>query len=243
MIAIVGNAHDDILYFDKVLYNRREETFFNRYTVSIGTVFNQEVIVIHDLYSSTVASAVLTYVLSKYYIDLVFVVGKCYGIDKSTKSGDIVISTSIINVNADLGREKNVAIGEVPGFDREFKIQNDIITYLKKGINKRTYVHSYQAYFFSSDNLSDSVFEKLRNNRTMFGIDKDAIVVDSNSSGVAIACTLKDVPFVSIKVVQNQFDQVDKIDHYLTVLDRYIDLGKAVVSTIGDIGRNDVLRS
>ena len=33
----------------------------------------------------------------------------------------------------------------------------------------------------------------------------------------------------------------DNIDTYLKVLQRYIDLGKAVASTIGDVGRNDIL--
>lgn len=243
MILIVGSTHDDVLYFDKVLLNRKEEVVFSRYKISIGTVFNQEVIVLGDQYSSPLTSSLLTYIMTKYYIDLVFVIGKCYGIDRNTKSGDIAISSSVIDVNVDFSRIGNIGIGEIPGLPREYKVQNDLIDYVKQGIAKRTYVNSFTAIYLSSDNLSDETFRKLKENKSIFGITDEKFVIDHNTSGAAVACTLKDVPLIAVKVVENQFDVESKIDNYLQVLDRYIDLGKAIVSTIGDIGRNDVLRS
>ena len=243
MIVILGNAHDDILYFEKVMYNKREDLVFNRYPVYIGTVFNQEIAVVGEMYGSSITSAVLTHLLTKYYVDLVISVGKCHSIDKKTKSGDIVISSKIIDINVDLSREKDVPFGVYPGFERDFIVQDDIIEYLKIGINKRTYVSSYQAVYLSSDNLSEETFKMLNMNRNMFGLNDENIVVDHNSSAMATVCKLKDVPFVAIKVVENSFNSEDEIENYLSVLDKYIDLGKAVVSTIGDIGRNDILRS
>ena len=47
MIVIVGANHDDILYFDSVLANKREEAILGRYKISLGTLFNQEAIVMH----------------------------------------------------------------------------------------------------------------------------------------------------------------------------------------------------
>lgn len=242
MIVVVGSSHDDVLYFEKVLYNRHDEVILNRFNIAIGMVFNQELLVITDQYSSILSSAVMTYILSKYYVDLVIVVGKCSAIDKNTKTGDIVLSSRIIDINADFTLVKNVGISQIPGFNREFKIQNDILGYLRQGVNKRTYVTSYNAVYFSSDNLSEEVRNVLSENRSMFGITDERIVFDHNSSGVALACQLKDVPFVSIKVVENKLEDQENIEAYLNVLDRYIDLGKAVISTIGDIGRNDILK-
>ena len=243
MIVIVGSSHDDILYFDKVLYNRKEELVFNRFPVAIGTIFNQEIAVVGEMYGSSVTSSVLTYLLGKYYVDLVISVGKCHAIDKKNINGDIAISTKIIDLNLDFSSEKDVALGIVPGFSREHIVQDDIIEYLKIGLRKRTYITSYNAVFCSCDNLSEETFNKLRNNRSIFGIKDENIVLDHNSSAMALTCELKDVPYVAIKVIENQFDVQNKVDNYLKVLDTYIDLGKAVVSTIGDIGRNDVLRS
>lgn len=242
MIAIIGATHDDILYFSKVLYNAREETILNKFTAHIGTIFNQEVIVIHEQFSSILTSAVITEITSKYYIDLVISVGKCVGVDYNTKSGDIVISNKIIDVNVDLALVRNVGLGEIPGFQREFLVQNDIIHYMKNSVSKRTYVNGYDAVYFSSDNLSEDNLLTLSSNRFLFGITDERIVVDHNSAGMALAASLKNVPFISIKVVENMIDQQAKIENYLDVLERYIDLGKSVVSTIGDIGRNDILR-
>ena len=242
MIVIAGATNDDILYFERALYNRHEELIFKRYKAYIGSFFNQECLVIGDMYSSTLTSAVMTYILNKYYVDLVIVVGKCFGVDNKTKNGDIVISSKIIDVNVDLSDVKEVGIGQIPGFQKEFPVQVDIIKYLRQGISKRSYVSSYNAVYLSSDNLSEENKRVLSENRNLFGITDEKVVIDYNSSGAALASVLKDVPFVSIKVVENKFNVESKINNYLNVLDRYIDLGKAVVSTIGDIGRNDVLR-
>lgn len=242
MIVVLGASHDDILFFDCVILNRKEELILNKFKASIGTIFNQEVLVISGLYSSALTSAVLTYILQKYYIDLVICVGRCFGLDKGVATGDIVISSSIIDTNIDLTSISNVGLGEIPGFKREYKVQNDIITYLKKGVAKRTYVTSYNAYFLSTDNLSEEATRLIYQRKNVFGISDEKIVVDHNSSGAAIAANIKDVPFVSIKVVQNSLNENTKVDDYLKVLERYIDLGKAVAATIGDIGRKDILR-
>ena len=242
MIVVLGASHDDVLYFDRVLLNRKEELILNKFKASTGTIFNQEVLVISGLYSSALTSAVVTYILQKHYIDLVICVGRCFGLDKGVTTGDIVISSSIIDTNIDLTSISNVGLGEIPGFKREYKVQNDIITYLKKGIAKRTYVTSYNAYFLSTDNLSEEATRLIYQKKHVFGISDEKIVVDHNSSGAALAANIKDVPFVSIKVVQNSLNENTKVDDYLKVLERYIDLGKAVAATIGDIGRNDVLR-
>ena len=90
--------------------------------------------------------------------------------------------------------------------------------------------------------MSEEATRLIYQRKHVFGISDEKIVVDHNSSGAALAATIKDVPFVSIKVVQNSLNENTKVEDYLKVLDRYIDLGKAVAATIGDIGRNDVLR-
>ena len=86
MIVIVGETHDDILYFESVLANRKEETILNRYKISIGTIFSQEAIIVHELYTSILASAVLMYILNTYYVDLVISVGRCMSVSPEIKN-------------------------------------------------------------------------------------------------------------------------------------------------------------
>ena len=241
MIVIVGATHDDILYFDTVLANKKQETIMSRYNVSVGTIFNQDVLVVHELFSSILSSAVVTYILEKYVVDLVITVGKCIAVSQNIKNGDIVVSKNIIDANVDLSLFNDVVLGQFPGFSREFAVQQDVIKYLEKGINRRSYISHHQVTMLTSDNMSYEMIEYLKNKKTVFGIKDDLICIDYNSSGVALACTLKSVPFITIKVAENKIDQQNNLDTYLNVLDKYIDLGKAVVSMINDIGRNDIL--
>ena len=240
MIVIAGNTHDDILYFDTVLANKKEDVLLNRFKVSIGTIFNQEVLVVHECTSSVLASALMTYILGQYYVDLVIVVGRCISIDKDVRNGDIIVSKQIIDCNIDLSTQGDTILGQYPGMPREFVVQQDILEYLLKGLRRRSFVPSHVLNVLTTDNMASEQVEYLKKNHSLFGI-KDEFVLDNNSSGVALACTLKSVPCITIKVAENKIEQTSNIDTYLNVLTRYVDLGKAVVSTINDIGRNDIL--
>ena len=241
MIVIVGETHDDILYFDSVIANRREETLLNRFKVSFGTIFSQEVVVVHELYTSILTSAILLYILEKYYVDLVISVGRCMSVSKNIKSGDIVVSKKVIDVNVDLTMFNDVAMAQIPGYDRDFNVQDDILLYLSQGLGKRIAIDFHHAVYLSTDNMSKQMTDFLKEKRSIFAMDNENIVIDHNSAGVAIACDLKNVPFIVAKVAENNLSTVNNLETYSTVLSRYIDLGKAVISTINDISRSDIL--
>lgn len=241
MIVILGDTHDDILYFDSVLANKKEEVLLNRYTIALGTIFSQEVLVVHEMFSSILTSAVLSHILERYYVDLVIVVGKCVAVSDNLKNGDIALANKVIDVNADLSLVNNVGIAQIPGFDREFPVQDDIKNYLAANLEKREKIDFHRVTFLSSDNLSADTHKYLKENKTIFSQNDELLVIDHNSSGVAISSTLKNTPFVVVKVIENQLEKVNNLDTYSKVLSRYIDLGKSVVSTINDIGRSDIL--
>ena len=241
MIVIVGSSHDDILYFDSILSNRKEVMILNRYQISIGTIFNQEVLVVHEAFSSILASSIMMHIFDKYYVDLVFCVGKCIAASSQIKSGDIVISSKIIDTNVDLSLFSDSIVGQFPGFSREFVVQRDILEYLNKGTDRRSYVNTHRVVMLTNDNMSYDMMQYLKEQHELFGIKNELFAIDHNSSGVALAATLRDVPFITIKVAENRVDQRNNVETYYQVLERFIDLGKAVISTINDIGRNDIL--
>ena len=241
MILIVGATHDDILYFDSVLANKREEVILNRYKISVGTIFNQEAIVVSELFTSILTSAVLSHIFDKYYVDLVFCVGKCISSTNDMKNGDIALSHRVIDANVDLSLFADVMMSQIPGFDRDFLVQSDIYDYTTKGLNKRSQIDYHKVTYLSSDNISYDMVEILKERKTMFGIEDDKIVIDQNAAGVALASTLRSIPFIIVKVVENRLDQQNNLDTYSLVLGRFIDLGKAIISTINDIGRTDIL--
>ena len=241
MIVIVGETHDDILYFESVLANRKEETILNRYKISIGTIFSQEAIIVHELYTSILASAVLMSILSTYYVDLVISVGRCMSVSPEIKNGDIVISSKIIDVNVDLTMFNDVSMAQIPGFERDFNVQDDIVGYISKGLDIRASVDYHKAIFLSTDNMSKAMCDTLINQKNIFALENELLVIDQNSSGIAVASSLKGVPFIAVKVAENNLAVANNLESYSRVLARYIDLGKAVMSTINDIGRSDVL--
>ena len=242
MIVILGDTHDDVLYFETVLANKREEMIMNRFKLSIGTIFSQGVIVVSGMSTSVLTSAVLTYILNNYYIDLVFNVGKCLSASDRAKPGNIALSTEVIDANVDLSIFKDVGMAEIPGFSREFSVQNDIFEYLAQALENRPNIDYHRAIYLSTDNLSKDMVDYLKDNKSLFSSKGDEhFVIDHNSSGVAVACALKSVPFIVAKVIEHGLDHTQNLATYSNVLSRYIDLGKGVISTINNIGRSDIL--
>ena len=241
MIVIVGDTHDDILYFETVLANKKEVEILERYKISIGTIFSQEVIVVDGMNSSILTSAVLTHILDNYYVDLVFVVGKCLAVAESVKSSNVALASNVIDANVDLSMFKDVGMAQIPGFHREFPVQEDIYGYFAEAIEKRPAIDYIKSSFLSTDNMSQDMVTYLKENKTIFFKNDEYFVIDHNSAGVAVACTLKSVPFVIAKVIETRLDQSGNLKTYSNVLSRYIDLGKAVITTINNIGRSDIL--
>ena len=65
MILILGSTHDDILYYESVMTERHEETIFGAYTIQIGKIYNQEVVLAYDIYTSYMSSLISNYIIEK----------------------------------------------------------------------------------------------------------------------------------------------------------------------------------
>ena len=96
MILIIGSSHDDIIYFESIIKNKKEEIILNKFHATNGTIFNQAVMLIHDVYSSYISSSLATYLINKYFVLLIFVVGKCTSASSDVRLGDIAISRRIM---------------------------------------------------------------------------------------------------------------------------------------------------
>ena len=241
MIVIIGETHDDVLYFDSVLANKKADKILECYPVSIGTIFSQDVIIVGGLFTSSLTSAILMHIMDKYYVDLIISVGRCMSVSKGIKNGDIIVSTRVIDMNVDLTMFGDIALGQIPGFKRDFTVQDDIVGYICKGLNRRISINYHQAVYLSTNNMSKSYVETLNERKEIFSIKNELMVVDQNSAGVAIAAKLQRTPFIAVKVAENNLAVVNNLESYSDVLSKYIDLGKAVISTINDISRSDIL--
>ena len=241
MIVIVGETHDDILYFDSVLANKKFEKILGKYDIALGTIFSQDALIVYNLFTSTLASSVLMNILDKYYVDLIISVGRCMAVSDTIKNGDIVVSSKVIDLNVDLTMFGDYSLAQIPGYDRDFIVQDDILTYLSNGLNRRLSIDYHRAVFLSTNNMSQQMCDSLKQRKEIFALKNEMLVIDQNSAGIAVAATLKECPFISVKVAENNLATANNLESYANVLSKYIDLGKAVVSTINDISRSDIL--
>ena len=242
MILIVGSQHDDILYFESVMSNKKQEMILGQYPVTIGTIFNQGVVLVDQVKTNYVSSALVLHLIEKYFIFLIFNVGRCVAYTHDIKPLEIAISKRIVAGDVDQVNDDNVKYAQIPGFEQVFVTQDDIIGYLSDAFEKRTYskikISNYISTSVEYHRLEQ--VNHLKECEHLLGFANN-VVFDSNSAGLALAAELKKVAFVSVKVVERYIDGPKDINTYLKALKEYTSVGKAVVTCIGDIGRNEVI--
>ena len=242
MILIIGSQHDYILYFESVMSNKREETVLDKYKVTIGTIFNQSVVLVDQVKTNYLSSMLTLYLIEKYFVFLVFVVGRCVAFTHDLKPLDIAISKRIVAGDVDQVNEDNVKMGQIPGFDQAFICQDDVIGYLGTAFEKRTYSAFRISNYVSSnvDYHNPNQVANLKECEHVLGFNNN-VVLDCNSAGVALACSLRRIAYLSVKVVERYIDGEKNIQTYLKALKEYTNVGKALVTCIGDIGHNEVI--
>ena len=242
MILIVGSQHDDILYFESVMSNKKTELILGQYTVTVGTIFNQGVVLVDQIKTNYVSSALILHLIEKYFIFLIFNVGRCVAYTHDIKPLEIALSQRIVAGDVDQINEDDVKFGQIPGFEQVFNCQKDVISYLSDAFEKRTYSKIIVSNYVSTsvEYHRASQVDHLKECEHLLGFSSN-IVLDTNSAGIALAASLKKVAFVSVKVVERYIDGTKDINTYLKALKEYTNVGKAVVTCIGDIGHNEVI--
>ena len=242
MILIVGSQHDDILYFESVMSNKKTELILGQYTVTVGTIFNQGVVLVDQIKTNYVSSAIILHLIEKYFIFLIFNVGRCVAYTHDIKPLEIALSQRIVAGDVDQINEDDVKFGQIPGFEQVFNCQKDVISYLSDAFEKRTYSKIKVSNYVSTsvEYHRASQVDHLKECEHLLGFSSN-IVLDTNSAGIALAASLKKVAFVSVKVVERYIDGTKDINTYLKALKEYTNVGKAVVTCIGDIGHNEVI--
>ena len=242
MILIVGSQHDDILYFESVMSNKKTELILGQYTVTVGTIFNQGVVLVDQIKTNYVSSALILHLIEKYFIFLIFNVGRCVAYTHDIKPLEIALSQRIVAGDVDQINEDDVKFGQIPGFEQVFNCQKDVISYLSDAFEKRTYSKIKVSNYVSTsvEYHRASQVDHLKECEHLLGFSSN-IVLDTNSAGIALAASLKKVAFVSVKVVERYIDGTKDINTYLKALKEYTNVGKAVVTCIGDIGHNEVI--
>jgi len=244
MILLIGNNRDDLLYFETIISNKKTEYVLDKYPVTIGTISNQAVILISNIYTNILSSLIVSHLIEKYYVLFVIKVSREFTLSKTFKNGDVVVSKKVKSLDVDITDLQGTVLGQIPGFEDVYDTNNEICTTLIEQFTKRTpvivkdsIVYSSNVHYIEPSQLSQFVYDG-----KIMGDSVDGIVFDSEAFGIATACALYQIPFVSLGVIINHIGEEFDTDDYVNVLRKYTYVGKAVVSAIGEIGSNEVLR-
>lgn len=243
MILIIGSNHDDVLYFENLLKDPVEEVVLKKYHILKGTIANQNVIILQDVYTSIVSSMLTSYLITKYLVMMVFVVGRCIALTSNLTYGDICVSDLSLFSDVDLvSKVKGNRLGQIPGYEMTFNASRRLLNNMNESLDAIVGESHYNAAFLSSSfyRQNKEVIDFAANKR-LSSISKYS-VLDGETCGVALACHEHDVPFISVKVVEALVGEYTSLQNYIMVLDKFALVGKAVALTIEQIHRNDVIR-
>lgn len=244
MILIIGGNHDDVLYFESIARDVKEEVILNKYHAITGSIFNQNILILRDVYTSYLSAALCMYIIEKYHVLMVFNVGKCRTLTPNLRTGDIVISKQIVFGDVDETNSiKGTKLGQIPGFETVYYANANLVSLLSTSLDRIGKTRHFETTYLSSSIYTLDYTGIERYLAVLEGMGNNAdIVVDGESAGIALAATLMDIPCIGVKIIESKVGEEPTVETYLRVLKQYASLGKAIVSTIGEIGRNDVLR-
>ncbi len=243
MILIVGNNHDDVLYYESKLRNKTEEKLYKRFSFVTGTLFSQKVGVVYGVYTNYVSSMIVSEIIKNNHVVLVINVGRCQSLQGDIKVGDVAISRQVYLGEVSLLDVENSLLGQVPGFPQYHLCDHYALEMMNDCFNRvasKQFSHvcsfiSLERYINKASDLDD-----INLNNMFFGQTKN-IVFDNNSGGISLACTIHDVPMVSVKIVESYVGEPRTLNGYVSILKKYSELGKAVTACIGEISRNEVI--
>ena len=243
MILIIGSNHDDVLFYENALMNKKDDVILNQYPVSYGKIFNQDVAVVSEVYTNYISSIVTSYFINNYFVILVINVGTCLGYSDNVNFLDLAISDQVTLSDVDQIAIRPVHLGQIPGnYPSFFKLESELKSTVVSTFDTRYENPSRLATYFSANTyyVREEQLAPLKLANILSPYEKD-IVFDCTYGGVALACYMHNISSVAIKVVEGKFTEYIEFERYAQILSCYASIGKSIMSLIGDISRTDIL--
>ena len=233
MIAIIGATSDDILYFKNKMVIEKEEKLFKDTSVYVGTIVGKEICVVATGLSMELSAIASALTIEKYNPYLVYNIGTVHSIDKRLKQGDIFLAERIYLGDVDLSPYGRISYGQIQGLPPFFLPESSIIAKLEAAAATLTSRYLIRGYLFSNNRFFTKEKEISPILNSYFAGSTNLLATDNESGGVAIACYLKEVPYVCIKSVSYEMDNdIQLINHIRKGLEAQPAIGKIISSLI-----------
>ncbi|MGM9873300.1 MAG: hypothetical protein ACI31G_00030 [Bacilli bacterium] len=241
MILILGNTHDDIIYFESALRDKKEEKVFNTYPLVRGTIFNQKIIILYDIYGTSLLSSVLSYVVSKEYINLIINVGKCFALTDDLAFNTVTYTKSTYMYGLNYSKEKKVKTNECPSIPYRIDIDPSLTETFLSCFNKLSFKDLHLVSEINVESEEDKKKLLKENKDNIIDGLSSSLICDSTVGAVSIISTLYSIPFISIKVVEGKLNENIDVNKYLEILKTFITVGKATIASIGEISTEHII--
>ena len=242
MILILGSSRDDILFFEASLNHPTKETLLDHYPFVRGTLFNQEIGIVSEVYTNVEASALTLYLMQKYFVLLVFSVGTCISYSDDLAYNHILVSDQVIFGDVDQTSLKEVTAGQVPNYPSFYPVSSEVLSFVLPCLASRL-PNQYQRGTYVSTNTYMTDKKKLEPymiEGRLFALEK-SVALDCTSGGIALACEMTHTPFIVLKVAESHIGEKIDFVKYSEILKTYTELGKVILSVLSEIGSNDIL--
>lgn len=242
MIVLIGSSHDDRIFFESLITKRREERILKHFDASYGKIFGHDICLVCDVYTNYRAQAVCQYLIEKYFVILVIAVGTCRGFSPERKRNDVVVSRTILLSDVNQVPTLGGKWGEVREIGKRLESSQQVLSFLLSILNRSFLSTHYEADFVSSSHFytKKEQLEPMRLHGRLFGLERN-IALDSTLGGIGVACSLYDVPFVAVKVVEGVYSEPIDVNDYASILQKEAEVGHVIVNVISDISQSYIL--
>lgn len=241
MILIVGENHDDIIYFESALRDKKEEKLLNNYPLIRGTIFNQKIIIVYDIYGTSLLSSILTYIVSKEYIHFIINVGRCFSISEDIPFSSITFTKSTYFYGLNYTKEKKVRTNEYPSIPYKIDIDPSLQETFISCFNKLSFkdIRIVNEINVESDEDKIKLLKEDKNN-IIDGLSS-SLISSSSIGAISLISQLFSIPFISVKVSQGKLNEENDIPSYLEILKTFITVGKSTIALIGEISTEHII--
>lgn len=211
-VAIIGAMDEEILYLKEKLSSLEENKIFS-YVFYTGKINNIDIVLVKSGIGKVAAGGLISCLVNNFKdIDLVINVGVSGGMKGLTKTGDVIVSSNLLYIDADV-TSFGYRYGQMAECPECFLGDSEIIKLLeikKFEFKKGTILtgDSFATNFSYVNEICDKYFK-----------DYNVLAVDMESTAFAQMAHFYNKRYLAIRVISDVIGEVSQVEGYESSLD------------------------
>lgn len=193
-IAILSSMYSEILPLLKTMKYNKFKFMKKEYYLIKNT--KHEIIITYTNVGKTFATAITTFIIEHFKVEIVIFIGLAGGINNILQIGELIVPHKTVQHDIDLtsfGRHK----GLLPQSNIFYYTSNHLIKKLKN-LSKKINTTFYQGIIATGDQFIHKIEDKINIANTF-----NADAIDMESASVNVVCHLFNIPCLIIKLISD----------------------------------------